>query len=366
MKKVFVNATAAQIGGLHTIVDQFIKSIIHTKNSNDYYIFVSNDMYTKYATSNIKIIKVDKKGWVKRFLWDSIGIKKWAKENDIYPDKIISLQNTPVNFKNVSQIVYVHTPIPFVSYNWNLFKKNQRKMWFYKNIYPFFISLYMNKYCEIVVQANWLKASFTKKFPKIKGNNIHVIRPGVDRNELLKSFECVDKTEEDKKIFFFPSIDYIYKNHITLLKAIKILKEKDIKLNGKLKVIFTVEPESWLRMEANKLGINDCIEFAGQMKYGEVLSNYSKADVILFPSYIETFGLPLLEAALYGKKILCADEEYSREVLGNSYNGVKFITSTNNEEWARSINDVLESKDISYPFTKLSEKNNWKEFLSLI
>jgi len=35
----------------------------------------------------------------------------------------------------------------------------------------------------------------------------------------------------------------------------------------------------------------------------------------LFPSYIETFGLPLIEAAAFGLPIGVANEAYAHEVL---------------------------------------------------
>ena len=56
------------------------------------------------------------------------------------------------------------------------------------------------------------------------------------------------------------------------------------------------------------------ISFTGLLDKETVIDQYQKATVI-FPSYIETVGLPLMEAMMEGCIILVADCEYSREVL---------------------------------------------------
>jgi glycosyltransferase involved in cell wall biosynthesis len=47
----------------------------------------------------------------------------------------------------------------------------------------------------------------------------------------------------------------------------------------------------------------------------EVLSYYKSVDALLFPSQIETFGLPLAEASCFGLPIIAADLPYAAEVL---------------------------------------------------
>lgn len=361
---IFVNATGAEIGGLYTIVDQFLMEIRNHDIRKQYYVFVSNNKFDRHQSENVKIIKVDAKKWHKRFIWDAYGMRKWVRANFIYPDKIISLQNTPVKFnKKIPQLIYLHTSIPFVPYNWNIRSKTERKMWFYKNIYPFFIKLFLNRNCEIIVQANWLQKAVSS-FLEVPKERIHVIRPNVNISiDEFKGYTI--ENSKKKKVYFYPAIDYIYKNHIALLQALELIKEQDHRAYKDIKLIFTVGKESWIYKEACKLGVEGCIEFIGQVDFKDVLRYYSSSDVILFPSYIETFGLPLIEAAYFNKTIICADEEYAREVLA-TYNGVDYVPSKNIEGWVEAILSSFYKSGDSYNFKYEVKEDPWKNFFDVV
>jgi glycosyltransferase involved in cell wall biosynthesis len=51
---------------------------------------------------------------------------------------------------------------------------------------------------------------------------------------------------------------------------------------------------------------------------------YEQADCLLFPSRLETWGLPISEAKKYGLPMLVADLPYAKETVGN-YAQVEFI-----------------------------------------
>jgi len=50
---------------------------------------------------------------------------------------------------------------------------------------------------------------------------------------------------------------------------------------------------------------------------------YAKS-ILVFPSYVESFGLPLLEAKLTGTYIIASDTPFCREIL-NGYDNVEFF-----------------------------------------
>lgn len=70
-------------------------------------------------------------------------------------------------------------------------------------------------------------------------------------------------------------------------------------------------------------GLGEKIIFAGKMSREDVFKMYNTSTLV-FPSYIETFGLPLLEAKLSGSIILASDHPFSKEILKEYQNAYYF------------------------------------------
>ena len=75
----------------------------------------------------------------------------------------------------------------------------------------------------------------------------------------------------------------------------------------------------------------------------ELLSYYNSIDCLLFPSKIETWGLPISEAKSYNKPILVANLSYAKETVGN-YENVSFFDESNPKELAALITKFVTNK----------------------
>ena len=70
-------------------------------------------------------------------------------------------------------------------------------------------------------------------------------------------------------------------------------------------------------------------------------NNFLSARTLIFPSFIETFGLPLLEARESGAPVLAADTPFAREILAN-YEKAEFFPYDNPEILAEKIKTLKE------------------------
>ena len=61
---------------------------------------------------------------------------------------------------------------------------------------------------------------------------------------------------------------------------------------------------------------------------------------LLFPSYIETFGLPLQEARGYGAEIIVSDCDFAHEVL-EEYDRCKYVPWDDATAWAEAMRNEL-------------------------
>lgn len=347
MKTIVVNATALDGSGALSILRQFVDAI--PVDRDEYIIFVGENVSIKTNKLNIRIIPKDVKSFRKRFIWDAFGVKGWLKDNNIKPHASLSLQNT--NFRvggDIPNFVYFHQSMPFFKKSWSPIKSQERVLWFYKHIYPFFVNLFLNNRTEIFVQLEFIKQGFADRFefPKSK---IHVISPEI----ILPSLECASKgnLDENRINLFYPATVYFYKNHKKILDALSLQKD------GKFRLYLTCKETDI------KIPRNVDVVFMGTIPFEQVLTMYYSVDALLFPSYIETYGLPLIEAASFGVPILVSDLPYSREVL-NEYEGVIYINHENVKDWALCIEN-LEKRKRYTPLT-LSKKDSWQELFRII
>ncbi len=344
------------------VLNQFVRSI--TTDGFHYIVFVCQE-YTspKNLPSNVKIVYIDAKSWMMRIYWDSYGLKKWLEKNHIEPAVVISLQNTSIRTdKRVANIIYLHQALPFIERKWLFYKKTEYKFWLYKMFYGYFIFRFVNDNTQFVVQTNWMKKSLESK--GINEEKIHVIRPSFGEENNFRG-DCFLDEYENKKIIFYPASFLIYKNHIEIVKAFVFLKKEEQDISNVV-VVFTFEenesPELIDMVYDNSL--QDNFKFIGKISHSDVLSMYKKSDLVVFPSYLESFGLPLQEAASYGKPIVCADEVYSREVLSN-YDGATFVKTGDTQKWAISIRKYLYNQTNFTPINNDCD-SSWKKFFELI
>jgi glycosyltransferase involved in cell wall biosynthesis len=66
------------------------------------------------------------------------------------------------------------------------------------------------------------------------------------------------------------------------------------------------------------LGLQGSVRFAGRVPYDELPALYARALAFVFPSRLETFGQPLLEAMSTGTPVVAGESAVAREVCGDA------------------------------------------------
>ncbi|CNI67001.1 D-inositol-3-phosphate glycosyltransferase [Yersinia massiliensis] len=361
MGSIIVNATAMGEGGALTILTQLVRNI--GPEDGDFIIFIPYGLdLDKYQKNNIKLIKLDVKSWFKRIAWDNYGLNKWILERNLTPSFIISMQNTSIYTSNkIPQLIYLHQPIPFSSHKWSFYKKEELKLFLYKHFYNYFIFRNSNKSTTFVVQTDWMKKALINK--GVASTSVYIIKPSIN-DIIIKSDETYQITN-NKKIIFYPATPFVYKNHVEIIKAIGHLKSVGVNTSN-ISCVFTFGKDKGKHLVdlIEKLNVSENFDFVGELPINTVMSIYKASHAVVFPSYIETFGLPLLEAAAFGKHILAADEPYAREVL-DEYSGVDFLKINNPSLWANKILEAIKSETTHQPLVIKSE-HSWSDFFKIV
>ncbi|MBU8972743.1 glycosyltransferase family 4 protein [Bacteroides eggerthii] len=88
-----------------------------------------------------------------------------------------------------------------------------------------------------------------------------------------------------------------------------------------------------------------CVSYLGRMPYEKTMAYASRADICIFPSHAETFGLVLLEAMFLRKAIVCSDINCFQEIIGDSDCVCKCMVG-NIDEFAEALQRLI--SDSSY------------------
>jgi glycosyltransferase involved in cell wall biosynthesis len=69
----------------------------------------------------------------------------------------------------------------------------------------------------------------------------------------------------------------------------------------------------WIREQKNRYNLK--IENVGEMPADSIRGIYANARALIYPSLVESFGLPLIEARKIGLAILSSELDYVRDVV---------------------------------------------------
>ena len=112
------------------------------------------------------------------------------------------------------------------------------------------------------------------------------------------------------------------------------------------------------------LKVRDGIILEGALPYEKVLSFYKSCNLVVFPSYVETYALPLRETALFGLPLLVSDLPFSREVIGD-YKGASFLNFKDFKQWGEAIIDIYQKRPKFESFNP-QQANSGKQFFDLV
>src|SRR6185437_5373369 len=106
------------------------------------------------------------------------------------------------------------------------------------------------------------------------------------------------------------------KNHIGLIRAFARLVNAYPQLKHNL--VLAGKP-TWfaekVRDAARESGVGDRIQFFGFVTDDDLLHLYNACDAMVFPSFYEGFGLPVLEAMACGRAVVCSNTSALPEVV---------------------------------------------------
>ncbi|GAG18719.1 unnamed protein product, partial [marine sediment metagenome] len=236
------------------------------------------------------------------------------KEQFFLPFQLIKLKPDLVHFPHFNvpffwwgkQIVTIHDLIKHQSRGARTTTKWSLFYWFKFLNYRFLVWLVVNRVARIIVPSQWTKTELTRRY-HLPPEKIMVTYEGVEKKfSNFRIFEfskikILKKYKIKKPFVIYTGSLYPHKNVQNLVKAVK-------KINLRLVIVCSrnVFYERF-KKEIKKLKAEKLVTLTGFVPDKDLVALYQQAEAFVFPSLLEGFGLPGLEAMAVGLPVLASN-----------------------------------------------------------
>ncbi|MGO8372478.1 glycosyltransferase family 4 protein [Rhizobium ruizarguesonis] len=156
----------------------------------------------------------------------------------------------------------------------------------------------------------------------------------IDRTAVLGNYGLRDG------YYFYPAQFWPHKNHIRILEAVSLLKQKTA-VNSDIHVVFSGADRGNLariKQQAQRLGVSDNVTFLGFVPVDHMRALYEGALAVVMSTYFGPTNLPPLEAWAVGRPLV-----YSAHLNEQVGDAALFADANDAEQWADAMLRIRDS-----------------------
>jgi len=154
----------------------------------------------------------------------------------------------------------------------------------------------------------------------------------------------------------------LHKNEEGTLKAFKAAN-----IDSSIKLVFTGKEDEHVRTIIKNLKLEDRVIFTGFIPETDLPKLYRTAKALLFVSFYEGFGLPIVEAQASGIPVITANNTSLAEIAGDA---AVLVDAADIDSIAKAITDVCHSETLKNDLVKKGFENkarySWEDTASKV
>jgi glycosyltransferase involved in cell wall biosynthesis len=355
MKRIGINITP--LDNLNSGTGQYLfnllKNIAHLDKNNTYFLYADKEIRLSFE-NHFQIRTIPQKIPIKRYffqkyIWEKFTLPKFILQDNL--THFFSPYATTTRLKNISHTITVHDTIPdvFPTYLRNFFQK----------FYYHQTQKAAREASRIITISNFSKKEIHRFF-KIPLEKIYSIYLGIDQ-----TIYQPQNLPKENFIFYVGGLD-LRKNISSLIKAIPELKKNFPNLKLIIMGKLPLNPDPLIpdyQKIIKELDLQKSIQFTtgDDQKKAKLLS---RAQIFVWPSFYEGFGLPPLEALSLKTLVLSSKKSSMPEILKDR---VTYLENPQDPtEIAQKIKKILslspeEKEKITEEGFSFSQKYNWEK-----
>ena len=328
--RIIVSAVNFTEGGAVTVLRECLASAAEVLPAEwELIALVHNADLIQEPRVRLISIQSSKKSWFHRLYWEWFGFMRISRE--LKPTLWLSLHDITPRVEATRRAVYCHNPSPFYHIGLRealLEPKFLLFNQFYALLYRIFIH---SNYC-VIVQQDWLRAEFMRRMAPL---SVVVAHPSlrVDKHPFTQ-------ISGPKFVFIYPALPRFFKNIETLCKAVQIMVSRGV-AGFEVRLTLDGSENRYARWLLRRFGALAQIRFIGRQTKAEMDAHYRDVSAVVFPSKLETWGLPISEGKERRLPLLVADLPYARETVGD-YDQVSFFPAESPDVLADLMQSLVE------------------------
>ncbi|EMM2468746.1 Partial mannosyltransferase B [Klebsiella pneumoniae] len=139
------------------------------------------------------------------------------------------------------------------------------------------------------------------------------------------------------------------------------------RINNEIKLVFTGSSDDFTRKKIIELHLQDRVIFTGHISNEELAKLYRSAEALIFVSFYEGFGLPVIEAQSSGVPVITSCSSSLGEISGGS---ALLVEPNNIEQISDGITKILTDVELSNSLVQRGFDNikrySWEETARLV
>lgn len=314
--KIAIDGSAAIVGGSATYMYNLLPTLAQLDQENEYIIICTQDK-TKWIVKlpqNFQYVRIplrwNKAG--KRIWWMQTKLPKLLKEYHI--DILYSPNDQTAFFAPCPVVLAIRNLVPYARMDFAKGLKKCLQIFLQKQL----SRLSAWKANKVIFVSNYSKEVTSKQLgiPDRKQITIH---HGLGRQFDVKV--SVDSCFQKYQPYILSvSTIYRHKNYIPLIQAFaKLLKEYGLSYN----LLIAGRPEhthyfAQIKQVITEEDIGLHVHLLGEIEYPKIPALYAGARLFVFPSYLETFGQPLIEAMASGVPVVSSNASVMPEICADA------------------------------------------------
>lgn len=390
----YIHHTTISAGGIFTYTIGILKELLKSKEKDKVIIITSNEVNEKLkeilSDSKLQVVNINRSDLVIKIklyvyfllltfsilLGKIIPSKKLIESLIHFSSKInpytkvllekdLSVFHVPVQYSPVYKIKVpvIVTMHDLQEYHYPEFFSVKEKI--HRSINNQLAIFYSD---HIVVSFKHVKEDILKFF-KVNSEKVSICPPPFTASWFLTKEETEwdklsDKFSLKKKYLLYPAATWKHKNHLSLIRVLKKLREPE----NDVELVCTGNKTEYFKTIQSAIDEQDlskAVHFLGIVSEAELIGLYKNASLVVIPTLYEAGSGPLYEAMRYGIPVVCSNVTSLPDTMGNS----EFIFNLNDhEEMLTRIKQGLYDEEFrmrnvqnSRDRMKELEKNNYAE-----